>query len=82
VGKTAVRSRLLSVPEAAARLGMSERWMWDVVSRREIPTVCLGRRRLFRPSDLDAYVERHVEASDREFREAVAAIIDRGGAPV
>ncbi len=48
---------LLAVPEAARYLGMSDRWMWEQVLEGELPTVRLGRRRLIRPEDLEAFIE-------------------------
>ena len=50
--------RLLSVPEAAARLGISVvpvyHWAWSGL----LPSVKLGRRRLFLSGDLDAFIAR------------------------
>jgi excisionase family DNA binding protein len=58
--------RLLSVPEAAAVLGMSERWMWTQVLGRQLPTVRLGRRRLIRREDLDAFISSRVDRDEAE----------------
>jgi predicted DNA-binding transcriptional regulator AlpA len=56
-GKTpAVNERLLSAKEAADRLGMSLGWL----SSSQVPRVKLGRRTLYRPSDIDAFVAAHV----------------------
>ena len=52
----AVNERLLSVKEAAALLGVSERW----VRQSAIPRVKFSRRTLFRPSDVAEYVSAHV----------------------
>ena len=49
--------RLLSVKEAAKYLGMSVAWLY--ASR--IPCVKLGKRRLYRPEDLDGFVARRVQ---------------------
>ena len=53
--------RLLRVPEAARALGMSSRWMWDRVLAREIPVVCLGRRRMIRLEDLEDFIADRTE---------------------
>lgn len=47
---------LLSVKEAAAYLGMSEGWLYQ----SGIPFAKLGRRRLYRRSDLDQFVTNHL----------------------
>lgn len=58
-----VNESLLSAKDAAKRLGMSENWL----RRSDVPQVLLGRRRLYRPSDLARYVESRVSHRiDRE----------------
>lgn len=47
---------LLSVKDAAKRLGMSESWL----RQSDVPKVNLGRRNLYRPSDLARYVDARV----------------------
>ncbi|MDX2261524.1 MAG: helix-turn-helix domain-containing protein [Gemmatimonadales bacterium] len=47
---------LFTVKQASKRLNMSEAWLFA----SDIPHVKLGRRRLYRSTDLDAYVNRHV----------------------
>lgn len=47
---------LFSVKRAAAYLGISEGWLY----KSGIPFAKLGRRRLYRPSDLDRFVEQNV----------------------
>ncbi len=37
-------SLLLSVPDAATLLGVSDRYTWDLVRSSELPSVRLGRR--------------------------------------
>lgn len=49
-------NKLLSVKEAAKYLGMSEAW----VLNSSVPCVRLGRRRLYREVDLDAFAARRV----------------------
>jgi hypothetical protein len=51
-----VNERLLSAREAAESLGMSESWLHGST----VPHVKLGRRKLYRPSDLRRYVEARV----------------------
>ena len=48
----------LDVKEAAAVLGISPRTLYPLAERGEVPSVKVGGRRLFRPSDLRAYLER------------------------
>jgi predicted DNA-binding transcriptional regulator AlpA len=57
-------TRLLTIPDAADALGMSQRWMWDRLLAGDIPVVCLGRRRLIRPADLEAFVASRVETKE------------------
>lgn len=52
---------LLSVAEAAAHIGMSDRWLWDRIRQRELAVVAMGRRRLVRPEDLEAFVNERLE---------------------
>jgi excisionase family DNA binding protein len=50
--------RLLSQQEAARYLGISYWTVRDLVFRREIPIVKIGRRVLVDRLDLDAYLDR------------------------
>lgn len=47
---------LLSAPEVAERLSLSERGVRVLIARGEIPSVRVGSRRLVRSADLDRYV--------------------------
>ena len=47
---------VLTVPEAAGVLRVSERTAWSLVGSGRIPTVRIGRRRLVPRTALDAYV--------------------------
>lgn len=49
-------NRLLSGEEAAKLLGMSRVWLYQ----SEVPYVKLGRRRLYRSSDLRVFISRRV----------------------
>lgn len=51
--------RLLSNDEAAELLGISPFSLRGKVSRREIPFIKIGRRTLFSPSSLQAFIERN-----------------------
>lgn len=46
---------LLSVKQAAAYLGISQAWLYQ----SDVPWVRLGRRRLYDPDSLRAYITRH-----------------------
>jgi excisionase family DNA binding protein len=48
---------LLTVDEAAQRLGISKHSLRGWVSRRQIPYVKIGRRTLFNPTDLDNLIK-------------------------
>jgi len=50
-------SGLLTVPEAAQRLRISEHTLRSWVSQRRMPYVKMGRRTLFNPSDLDNLIK-------------------------
>ena len=52
----AVNERLLSAKDAAALLGVSASWLYQ----SNVPRVKLGRRTLYRPHDLAAYVDARV----------------------
>ncbi|MGB4727383.1 MAG: helix-turn-helix domain-containing protein [Thermogutta sp.] len=48
---------LLNVREAAYRLGISTRHLWNLTAPRgPIPVVRLGRKVFYRPQDLEAFV--------------------------
>jgi excisionase family DNA binding protein len=48
---------LLSVPQAAARLGIGRSLLYNAITRGHLRSVRIGGRRLIRPDDLTAYVE-------------------------
>lgn len=52
----------LSAKESAQYLGISERSVRDRAYSRDIPSFKMGRRLLFRRSDLDAYVDALVKS--------------------
>jgi excisionase family DNA binding protein len=47
--------RLLSVPEAAYRLGISGRKCWQLIQADELPHLRISRRVLVREDSLDAW---------------------------
>ena len=56
---------LFSIPHGAQRLGVSERWLWNEIRAGRLPVVALGRRRLIRPSDLEAFIAARVTTGGR-----------------
>ena len=61
-GKTGAVSRppkLLSVPDAARSLDVSERFVWSLLSTGELTSVKLGRRRLIDVRDIERFIEKH-----------------------
>jgi len=46
---------LLTVTEAAARLGIGRTFMYELISTGAIPSVRVGRLRRIRATDLEAY---------------------------
>ena len=46
---------LLTVPEAAQRLGIGRTLMYELISTGQIASVRVGRLRRVRPTDLEAY---------------------------
>lgn len=61
------REDLLSVRQAAKRLGMSKQWVYDHVDRCEPGLICVrfGPVVKFRPSDLDKFILDHLNAPRR-----------------
>lgn len=56
--RNSITPRLLSQQEAAGYLGISYWTLRDLVFRRELPFVKIGRRVLVDRLDLDAYLDR------------------------
>lgn len=50
----------LTVPEAAEYLRLGERTVRELIARRALKAVRVGRRLILRRQDLDAFLERHV----------------------
>lgn len=55
-GEPANVSPLLDVPAAAARLNISERHLRELIYRREVPYLKVGRLVRFDPNDLEAWL--------------------------
>ena len=58
-------TRLLTVDEVAARLGVTKDWVWAQARAGRIPHVRLGRYRRFREESIDAWL-RDLEQSTVE----------------
>lgn len=47
---------LLSAKETAAMLGVSQRTLYNLTRAGKLPAVRIGRRVLYRPADVEAYI--------------------------
>jgi len=54
---------LLNYRQAAERLAVSERTLWALVARGELPTVRIGRSVKIDPVDLEAFIQRGKQKS-------------------
>lgn len=54
-----VQDALLTVLEAAERLGVGRTLLYSLMEKGELPFVKVGRTRRLRPSDLDALIRRN-----------------------
>ena len=54
-------TRLWGIRDAADRLGVSERFVWQLVADSKLRAVKLGRRTFVRDDDLAAYIDAHTE---------------------
>jgi excisionase family DNA binding protein len=59
---------LLSREQARAYLGIGSTMLWKLEQEGQVHAVRIGRRVLFRPEDLDAFVVRCRESYRRESR--------------
>jgi excisionase family DNA binding protein len=58
---------LWSARKAAKSLGICERTLWSLTQQGEIPSIRFGRRVLFNPKDLQAWIEsKSPKSSNRE----------------
>ncbi len=65
--------RPLTAKEAAAHLGVTERWLEEAGRRGDVPVLKLGRLRRYDPEQLDQYLDERREQAEREARELRAA---------
>jgi excisionase family DNA binding protein len=56
-----IPKRVYSVEEAAGYLGISRSYMYDLLRAEAVRSFKVGRRRLIRAADLDAFCEARVE---------------------
>ena len=61
--KAAPPKVLVSVPDAASMLSLSRRGVEILIGSGELPSVKIGRRRLIRRTDIDALIDRHLQAA-------------------
>lgn len=67
------RRVVYSVPEVAELLGgVTERYVWTLLSRNELTSVKVGGRRLVPADDLDAFIEK-LKEQERQARAAASA---------
>ena len=60
----------VTVPEAAAMIGISESMLWRLLAVGDIAKVKIGRRTLIRVEQLERFLEGHTEQQDRATRVA------------
>ena len=68
---------LLDATGAARYLSLSESYIRKAVANRRIPFVRIGKRTLFRRSDLDGWIEAHLIRSNSEVQSDARAIARR-----
>ena len=54
-----IQDKLLTVPEAAERLGVCRTLLYTLMERGELPFVKIGRTRRLCPSHIDAFIVRN-----------------------
>jgi excisionase family DNA binding protein len=57
--QTAELVKLLTTPEAAARLGVSKRTIQELVTERKLGFIKFGRNIRFSPADIERFIESH-----------------------
>ena len=55
--------KLLNAAEVAKTLGISKAKAYQLMQRKEIPTVCMGRSVRVRQQDLEDYIERQLKCA-------------------
>jgi excisionase family DNA binding protein len=56
--RMATEATMVSVPEAAHRLGLGRTKVNELIAAGELPSILVGKRRLLRPADLEAFAAR------------------------
>jgi excisionase family DNA binding protein len=56
---TELKKLTISVREAAAMIGVSQRTIWSLAKSGELPVVKIGTRRLFQISALERFIKEH-----------------------
>jgi hypothetical protein len=56
MSETPIAQRLVSVPAAAAAIGVSPRNLWRIMSEGGLPCVRIGGRTMISVADLDAFI--------------------------
>jgi excisionase family DNA binding protein len=56
---------LLNTRDAARALSISERLLWTKTNSREIPCVRIGKRVLYSPADLEAWIQQQKKKMNR-----------------
>jgi len=69
----------LTVEKAAAALGYSKSYIYQLIHRREIPCYKRGAKVLFDPAELDNWVRRGKIATVDEITDRADAVLNRGG---
>jgi excisionase family DNA binding protein len=69
-----MRKILLTPPEAAALLSISERTLFDLTDENEIRSVGIGRLVLYRPQDLRDFADRLPDRPRRRRKNAPAEV--------
>ena len=55
----------VTVPEAAAMIGISESMLWQLLAAGDIAKVKIGRRTVIRVAELQRFLEGHTEQQER-----------------
>jgi predicted DNA-binding transcriptional regulator AlpA len=57
--QTTAPAPLLTVPQAAATLGIGRRLLWSLTAGGQLACVRINRRVLYAPADLAEFIDRH-----------------------
>lgn len=56
---------LLSIPAAAARLGVGRSMVYELMNSRELPSVKIGKRRMIADAEIRSLIERLSSAANQ-----------------